>query len=1240
MWAQVLRVILANPIIFIVSSAVLFTLGAKVDLARITIPPTRPVSPSPIIALAPLSNGFPPEESLPDLLLQDSGSRESCCFATIQDESDLNEQQQGQDSSSEASYSWPETLPVAEEPWNEDSIALQGQSQPEINGEFEDPTITLSSVSPSTTGVARTGYFRLISYASEYFFGFGGLDRSKPESKSDAPSSTEDPPQSPVAPIWDDFDGRPPSLNDLWRVALFSFGLFLGLCIVPLKVKYGRKLVVEIRFSLLESRHKLLVEDHKAATEKLKKEGETNETLNKTNEALKKRNEALNKGSEALYKRNQQAYQELVKRDKQLDRLEKISGVSRSTSEQELDEDMERLKEDVATLSAQNKDLRTRLFRESGKNAELKRRFDSTNATVEREVREANEAKFQAIAEASEARKEAEASRRAAETARLELDAKFKEAGNEKSIAIAQAEAVISENASLKKALAESEENTANVQKEAYAALANMESQLNAEKLVKENLARDYERALALKTEANAEATPAGVEFSENSSVPIQPFGEAAVPTTVAEPQSSPAEDGLIPSSTPAPTTNTSDQSWLKPLGFTMEVHRATSFPKSEPGLFGISFGMESTGLVQQEFDAVASCGGTDNSKSDSMEASNSTPSSTNGSSIFGTGPATLSTPFNVPVLLPTTAPLEGPAAISQQLGAPALQPGSSQDMGAPLSYGGWNDSSLDSMEVEASAPQASSMASTFGFNAAAVNPPTEVDAIFDASIAAAFGNLVPISQQVAGEPESTAIFDSIMTIMEATPLPPPSQSVSSTGFSSAMSQQWGTLQPLPNPGFGISPGQEPTFVPNAVPMVPMDNVAVQPLGNEGVTPHENQNLLFNWIFGSFTNVAPNPNDPFGSSQVLNSNPIPPTGAQLGSIVAEPNSLVVPLTLYPPTQPSPAATSPPSFDQAQGTGYITGSSPFAPNPNPFYIPTPPPSSLNSLVAPLFVPPFDQTLGIAPINLSHTADPTVPFSAPVAENSYTQSFNTGAANDDEASSESEDFEDVLASIVNPGTGDVIIPLSPRPIPASDRLPSSSDALMASMEENTGSSGQATRGVSFGGRRQNEDQEDEDEDEVEDNFPPAAYIPRLERAILPLPRSLRRAQGNGTREFFTEGAVQREATADEGDSSDAWGAADNDQRPSTPPTTENGERTIRPLPRSRRRARAPVADQDANTREQARLPEQDEGAWRTSSPLPTSPEGGSALHPSFGEYYRPPPVEEPDPEGPVWDSDPED
>ncbi|KAG8954324.1 hypothetical protein FRC00_005932, partial [Tulasnella sp. 408] len=553
-----------------------------------------------------------------------------------------------------------------------------------------------------------------------------------------------------------------------------------------------------------------------------------------------------------------------------------------------------------------------------------------------------------------------------------------------------------------------------------------------------------------------------------------------------------------------------------------------------------------------------------------------------------------------------------------------------SQDTGALLSYGGWNNSSSDSMEVEAFAPQASSTTSALDFNTAAVDPPIEVDPIVDATIATAPGNPVPISQQVAGEPESTANFDSIVAIMEATPLPPQSQSMSSTGVSMEMNQQWETFQPLPNPGFGISSGQEPSFVPNVAPMVPMGNSAVQPLGTEQPTPQQNQDTLFNWIFGSFTNVAPNPYDPFGSSQIDNSNLIPPTGPQLDNSVAEPNSFAVPLTLFPPTQSSPFATSPPSFfNQAQGAGYIAGSSPFAPNPNPSYVPTPPLSYFDSLATPLFVPPFDQIPGTTPINSSHTADTTVPFSAPVAENSYTQSSNTGAAEDD------EEFEDVLARILNPGTGDVIIPLSPRPIPASDWLPSSSNALVASMEENTGSSGQATRGVSFGGRRQNEDQEDEEA--MEDNFPQAVYVPRQDRAIRPLPRSLRRAQDNGA---TTEGAVQPEATADEGDSSDAWGATDNDQRPRTPPRTANGERTIRPLPRLGRRARAPRAIQDANTREQAGMPEQDEGAWRTSSPLPTSPEGGSALHPSFGEYYRPPPVENHDLEGPVWDSDQED
>ncbi|KAG8917052.1 hypothetical protein FRC00_014110, partial [Tulasnella sp. 408] len=415
------------------------------------------------------------------------------------------------------------------------------------------------------------------------------------------------------------------------------------------------QLVVEVRFSILESRN---VEALKAVTEKLQKEEETNKALKETNEALKRTNQAL-------YRRNERAYQELLTRDNELDRLEKIvsriSGGARSTSWREPDEGYEdtgKLKEDVASLIAQNKDLQTRLGRESGKNADLTRRFDAADAyvqhlkdsiiTLEKEARQANEARFQAITEASDARREAEAS---AEAARLELDAKFKEhveaTRNETSIATARGEAVILENASLKRALVESEEKLASVQKEADAALANLESQLNAEKLNKENLARDYERALALKTEAKVEVTPPNFELSENSLVPVQPSGEAAVPTPVAEPESSPAEDGLVPSSAPAATSNPSGQSWLKPLGFTIEAPRATSFPTSEPGHFGISFGKESTEVAKQKFDAVASCGGTDNSKSDSMEASDATPSSTNSSSIFGTGPATLPTPFN-----------------------------------------------------------------------------------------------------------------------------------------------------------------------------------------------------------------------------------------------------------------------------------------------------------------------------------------------------------------------------------------------------------------------------------------------------------------------------------------------------------------------------------------------------------------------------------------------------------------
>ncbi|KIO26580.1 hypothetical protein M407DRAFT_234804 [Tulasnella calospora MUT 4182] len=1363
MWVQVLRVILVHPIAFIASSAVLLTLGGKVDLAQIQTLPTRPASPSPVIPSPPLSNGFPlakSEDSSSDgALPQDSACFTTYHLATVQGESDLPEHHQGQDSSSDVSYSWPSTLPVADEPWNKDTNALWGKSQSEISGEFNDPIITISSFveSPSITSVTSTGYISLTSYVDESDFGHVNLDRSELKSESDAALSNGDRSPSSALPVWDELYGRPIDPNDFKVPACIALIGFFVLFIISLHTKYGQRLtpscyhsfdkfLIEIRVPLLESRYKFLGKAHKATTEKLRKEEEKSQTLRKMNE---------------------KAYQELVK-------LDKASSGGRPGSDQELPGskvDTEKLKGEVDSLNAQAKDISTRLGEESRKKAELQRLFDSAKvhdeclkesvATLEQEAREANEAKFQAIAEASEAKKEAEASRAAAEAAQLELDAtrfelesvqrqltQFKEeteaAPEEARVAINRAEATFSENFSLQKALAESEEKLATVQKEAGVAIANLESQLNTHKLVNKNLVRDCERALAMKAELTVGPTSPNFEFIENSSVPVQPSEEAAVPIPVVEPQSSPAEDGLVPSSASAPTSSQDGQSWLP----------------------------DPNAVTPQAIDAVASREGSDDPGPGTMqlasESISSTPSSTTSASIFSADPATLPSSSNAPILPPIATPLEGPP-INQQFGDPIPQPDSttfvdsilaflqaggallpppqdsmfagapsvvgqdpnteiSEDMDALLSYGGGNNLNTDSMEVESSTP--SSMSNAPDVNAAAVNPPMVFYPPFRPTTATAFGNPAPMSQQFAGEQDEAGVFDSIMAIMEASPFPP-SQGMASAGAPSTINQ-------LPNPGFGIPLGQEPSFVPNA----------------NGQHRHRTTTRKRR----ANSSTRPKPSFRLDLWRVNNIPFISPVAPQLGSIAVEPNSSAVPPPPYPPIQPGPAAISPSFFvDQAQDPGHFTGSSPFGPNQTASFVSTPtPPPFLTPLAAPIFASPFGQIPETTPLDPSYTTSEAVPFSAPVAADEHTHPSYTGTVADDEmtlgdndddedwrqinASADrfresapspelerrapaeqepldydldGEEFEDVLASITNPATGDVVIPLSPRPTPASKPLPYSSNVLVALTGANAGSPGKAKRGVSSGGRSLNEDQEEEEEEdfppavyipksnrairplpkslrsprpipaskplppssnalvaltganagspgkakrgvssggrslnedqeeEEEEDFPPAVYIPKSNRAIRPLPKSLRRSQSNGTTQFPNGRAVEAEGNADEGDSSDAWGATDDDRGdPGTPPRTENGERAIRPLPRARRRVRAPVVDQDVNRREPVRLSEQGDGTWQTGSPLPTSPELESALHHSFGEHYRPPPADDPDPEGPVWDSDQED
>ncbi|KAG9025711.1 hypothetical protein FS837_004841, partial [Tulasnella sp. UAMH 9824] len=806
MWAQVLRVILTHPIAFIASWAVLVTLGDKVELTRITTPPTPPVSPSPIISSPYLSSELPfaePEDFWSDPLPQDFGSLEWFGLAApTPGQSDFDDYQQEQDSSSDISYSFHEALPVQEELSNEDSNALQGQGQLEFNGEYEDSTSTVSPIVPpsTTSGAAKTGYFGSISHAGECFCGDCQLHQSILKTKSDATSLNEDPSQSPVAPISDDFCGRTPSPNQYSWVTVVLVLSLGGMIIACLKVISPQDLLAKLEVPLLISRMKELIKNHKTTAGQIEKRDDwLYELIEKAYHLVVKLEKEIEQREEDIKQRDEKIKQrdeEIDRLKKKLGTLERISGGGGSASRQGLDEGseyMKKPKEDVVYLSAENKELSTHLSRESElrflmdtaeahaerikgsfakneqqvreaheakfqaiteadearkeaegcrataeaaqleldakgaeldsknaelesaqqqlakfqenveaarnetsiavaraealssenaslkkrvqrdaaalasrdsqlnglkkalaeseektasvrkeadttlaslksrlnvleqalaeskenaasvqkeaeektanvqkeadaalaraseENAELERRLDAANAhaqqlkesvtMLELKALEANEANSQAIAEASEARKEAEASRQVAETARFELDAKLKEddeaARNKESIAIAQAEteAVISENTALKKALAESEEktasvqkeadtalarlnvlekafveseeNTANVQKEAYAVLANLESQLNAEKLANENLARDYARALALHTEARVEATPAGFEFSENSSVPVQPSGDVTVPTPGAEPQSSPAEDGL-----------------------------------------------------------------------------------------------------------------------------------------------------------------------------------------------------------------------------------------------------------------------------------------------------------------------------------------------------------------------------------------------------------------------------------------------------------------------------------------------------------------------------------------------------------------------------------------------------------------------------------------------------------------------------------------------------------------------
>ncbi|KAG9020976.1 hypothetical protein FS837_007695 [Tulasnella sp. UAMH 9824] len=652
-----------------------------------------------------------------------------------------------------------------------------------------------------------------------------------------------------------------------------------------------------------------------------------------------------------------------------------------------------------------------------------------------------------------------------------------------------------------------------------------------------------------------------------------------------------------------------------------MVVSRETSFPKSEPGLFGISYSQESTGLAQQELGTVASCGGANNWKSGSMEAGDSAPPSTNSGAIFSTGPATLPTPLNVPELASDTAPLEGPAAINQQFGAqipcmtvplngptpssdqqpvvpyvnlqtpeginqpavflqtgvilpPSQDPGfaeaawfvgqdpnavASQDMGGPSSYGAGNNWGLNSMEMQP--PATSSMAGTFDYyNVPASNLPMAVGATFGTTTNAALENPTPVSQEVAGDPEGMVIYDSIVAAADGNPLPAPSQDPASTGVSSMMNQQWGPPLPPWNPGYATSFGQEQNFDSSAVSQTPVYQDAQPPLWNGQPALQQNQNLLWQQGYGAYTNVPQNPNNFLGSSQTSNFQFLPQSVPQLGNIAIQPNSPTMHPTSGPLTQSDPATISPAVFyNPARDSRYFTGNSPFAMHPNPSYVSAPPPTSY--IPAPPFVPPVNQIPETMSTDSSQTANWSGPYSAPVAENNYPQPSYTGPAGDDEVSlGENDDeewrqsyyvsasqsresapspelesggptgqdpmegdwdkFEDDLDSYSEPGTRDVIIPISP-PL---NHVP-------------------------------------------EGDLPSMAHAPR---PIRRLPRSsLRRAPVNEAGQIPNGTPVAAEVAADGGTSPDAWGATDDDQRLPTPPPNANGERAIRALPKSRRR-----------------------------------------------------------------------
>ncbi|KAG8950647.1 hypothetical protein FRC04_007271 [Tulasnella sp. 424] len=738
------------------------------------------------------------------------------------------------------------------------------------------------------------------------------------------------------------------------------------------------------------------------------------------------------------------------------------------------------------------------------------------------------------------------------------------------------------------------------------------------------------------------------IGFSTDEGEPLPELDQA---------QSAIAVDAEGPPSTPAPAPHQAGSSWLPAFDFTLNVPRATSFPKYESGLFGLSSVSQcgdskpTTEEVDEEM-SDEDAEGEDDSGWDAMEMDEdrSTPADA----------------LNVPAFdaVPVTPPIPVVPSV-------------------PI---------VPSMPMDTSMPLDSSMPSDPDLISAAI---ATWQSLFPAGAPILEGNPAALFDALLG-PNNVGTWNEQPAVPEHTgPLPTSSQdSVALTGALSTVNQQWqqswldGAFQPLPDPDFGISSTQQPSFTPNVVP--PMGNIAQQPLGDGA-----GDDSLFDWIFGATTQLEipppdSNASDPVDTSLLNNITFIPPEPSQWSGTPTDSNPLFMPLAQAPPYPLSGPLLDPAmdifTFGQLLPVGDIAPNTPSPLNSTPPSVPTPvfqPPTLDAFAVPPPTVFPFIPIGEPLSIDPSLSVDEPVTIPAPVAADDSTPSSYTGPAGDDEISlgdddnnddeiwrqicafadesrasapslelgprtpveqdhseqnseSEDEEFEDLLAKIATPAAGDVIIPLSPSPTPASEPLTPSPNAQVASRGANAGSAGKVKRGVSFGSRSQNEDAQEEEEDE----FPPAVYIPKHDRLIRGMPMRLKKSQISKADLSFQGNPAAEEVDWDSGTSADAWGAGDAYQDcpvSHEPPRTETGKRAIRPLPKSRRRAGLPVTTGCVDGMELGGPTEQSEDTWQTFSPLPTSPEMESNLHPSFGECYRSPSPEDLDPEALVWDWD---